>query len=39
MNIAHVVFYANKVLEDLNMETEVVGFWQYLWKNGHIVPF
>ena len=32
MNIAHLAFYANQVLEDLGMETCVVGFWHGLWE-------
>lgn len=34
MNIAHIAFYANTVLEDLNIETLTVGFWRGLYE-GH----
>ena len=30
MNIAHIAFYANQVLSDLNIETLPVAFWRGL---------
>ena len=32
MNMAHVAYYANLVLEALDMETLVVAYWQGLWE-------
>ena len=32
MNIAHLAFYANQVLEDLKIETLPIDFWQGLFK-------
>ena len=32
MNIAHIAFYANPVLEDLNIETLTVDFWRGLYE-------
>ena len=32
MNIAHLAFYANQVLEDLKIETLPVNFWQGLYE-------
>lgn len=32
MNIAHIAFHANRVLEILGMETMVVAFWAGLWE-------
>ena len=32
MNIAHMAYHANRVLEKLGMETLVVAFWQGLWE-------
>jgi len=31
-NIAHIAFYANQVLEDLNIETLPVAFWRGLYE-------
>ena len=41
MNIAHIAFYANQVLQDLNIETLTVGFWSGLLEgrgNTRLVP-
>lgn len=32
MNIAHIAFYANKILEDLNLDTFTVAFWRGLFE-------
>jgi len=32
INTAHLAYYANLVLEQIGMETEVVAFWQDLWE-------
>jgi len=32
MNIAHIAYYANRVLQDLGMQTLTVAFWRGLWE-------